>query len=686
MKKSHSFVLMAAGALMSLAGLTACSSSSEVEKVENPNVVYDDQGNAGVKPEFVISFPRSVVSSKTRMGNGETQSGGTYDQFRGMDHIRLIPFNTDAAPTGTSAKFANIMSLTPIQALKKDGVLNYKVFADQYVPVGTKHFLFYGKAIDNTAEADISTIDDKFKFGVIKATGLTDAEYTNPSSIVFSLEQINTSAEQQQNNTIGLSIVTLMTNMANTTVTGVEAPHNAWSTATNAVLSRLYKNFINTTVSSSAAFAAILRMINDGLVRVPATDSERALADKIKEYITNACSTAPVVGSPVTLKTEYAGYPANIGLPDGAARVRWDGSKFVDISANYGVDLKTDITNYVYPAALWYYVSTPLKASSDVESTEYDAQTSWANVIGTVYNTAGAVVDDNTKSVALVNPVQYAVGRIETKVKMGDGTFYDGNGQEVIIGSGYKLKGLLFGGQNSVKFDFTKKGSEQWVIYDRAMAGDIVATKGNTTIANQTLALETEVNKIIYAALELENGGDAFVGADGIIPAGGTFYLTVALDPQAPGSGYDADTKNKIVIKDHVTKVTVTIKNGSQTVDRTNDGTPDVYVFDALGNPIGVNTGDGVTKTVYDINGDGTDDTFILAANGGPGWDTDRDGKVDIPVLRDPSTGNYPVSVHISEGLGNATNGIPDLSTPGVELGTSVDLKWEQGLTLEPSI
>ena len=103
--------------------------------------------------------------------------------------------------------------------------------------------------------------------------------------------------------------------------------------------------------------------------------------------------------------------------------------------------------------------------------------------------------------------------------------------------------------------------------------------------------------------------------------------------------------------------------------------------------PIGVNTGDGETKTEYDINGDGTPDKFITDPDkGGPGWDTDGDGVVDIPVVRDPSTGEYPDNVLVPEGLGNATNGIPNLITPGIELGTSVDLEWKQGLELTPSI
>ena len=163
MKKSHSFALMAVGALMSLAGFSACSSSNDVNEVNNPNVEIDNQGNAGVRPEFVISFPRSVVNG-TRMSDDVTQKGGTTAEFRGMDHIRLIAF--DGVPTGTSDKLGSILSLTSIakNTLKKPGELNYKVYANQFVPVTTKNFLFYGKAIDNTAETDITTMADKFKY------------------------------------------------------------------------------------------------------------------------------------------------------------------------------------------------------------------------------------------------------------------------------------------------------------------------------------------------------------------------------------------------------------------------------------------------------------------------------------------------------------------------------------------
>ena len=102
MKKIQSIALMMAIALTGTVGFTACSS----EDIIDENVVYDSNGNAGVKSEFVISIPRSVVRT-TRMSGAITQNAGTEGQFRGIDNISLIPFSD--TPTGTSEKNADVI-------------------------------------------------------------------------------------------------------------------------------------------------------------------------------------------------------------------------------------------------------------------------------------------------------------------------------------------------------------------------------------------------------------------------------------------------------------------------------------------------------------------------------------------------------------------------------------------------
>ena len=190
MKKNLLNVCSAAIALAGVIGLASCSSKDEVPA----NVVYDNNGTAGVKPEFVISIPRTVVNG-TRMSNEVTQSEGTVAQFRGMDNIRLISFA--GTPTASSTKLSDILGLSAITNLSAPGTVNYKVYADQFVPVGTKNFLFYGKAIDADVDQPITTMNDKFNYGYLTVKGLTDAEFNTPNDIVFSLEQINTSVDKQ---------------------------------------------------------------------------------------------------------------------------------------------------------------------------------------------------------------------------------------------------------------------------------------------------------------------------------------------------------------------------------------------------------------------------------------------------------------------------------------------------------
>lgn len=624
MKKNLSLAWMMGIALTGTVGLVSCSSS---EDEVNPNVTVDDNGVSTVKPEFVISLPRNVVNNDTRMSSAVTQSAGTIAQFRGLDNIHLIPFGE--TPVAGSSKLADIISLSSIgsSGLSRTPNVNYKVYANQPVPVGTSNFLFYAKAIDRGADVDISSMSDKFTYGILKDTGLDNNVFTNPGNVTFSLETINENTDMQLGDPVGQNIVFLLNNLANTVVSGVAAPDNKWSTTTDPKMQKLYNDFIQISVGSSKSLAIMLSRLYFSLPFIQTTSPAYPLAQDIKAQIEAVCTGPLTSGNPAPLNSSYTGYPTNLGLPDGAVRLRWNAGgtpdSFADITADYGRGNTIDITSYVYPPALWYYTNTTIKASDNKESTNYAQAGTWSGVITKVYENAGDKVTTNTESVALVNQVEYGVGRLETSIQMGkedpnDDTkdvtvFYDANGDVINTGSGYTLTGLLIGGQNSVGYDFTPKGNEGWTIYDREVISGIVAKPSanlTATKANQTLALETRPDQQIFLALEFVNGGDEFQGADGIIPAGGTFYMTAILDPTVAEKYGTTDTDgtvlDRIFIQDRFTQVTVIINNGKA------DGT------------------------------------------GG--------------------------------GLGEATNGIPDLTTPGIEVGTSVNIQWKQGLTLTPDI
>ena len=613
MKSIKTLAFAAAVLLAGTAGFTACSSDNE--DVLNPNVIIDENGNASVKPEFVISIPRSVIS--TRMTSDVTQSTGTVAQFRGMDNIQLVPFTQQ--PAAGTEKSSDVIKLTSISSLRMPGQINYKVYADQQVPVGTSNFLFYAKAVDNAAEEAITTMDDKFHYGVLDITGLGN-DFTAPGRVEISLQRINTATDAIAKDAKGQAIVTLLNNIAN--VAG-------WETATNANLAYLYRVFTRLRVCSSDYIAVALSDLYFSAAHVDMDDPDYAVSLALRAAI-EAAGT-PVSNQPMQLKSEYQNFPGVLGLPDGAARIVWDATakQFKDMTAAYSDDFKCNLTQYTYPAALWYYADTPIKASDDIESPEYDQQGSWDDVISSVYGQAGSVVTENTQSVALTKQAQYGVGRLELNIKFGEdgkNKFYDSFGEEVDFSAGFTLTGLLIGGQNTVGYDFTSKGNENVTIYDRDVVSGITALPNTVTgTANHTLALETKTDQVVNIAMEFVNNGPDFHGKDGgIIATGSKFYLAARLDPKS-AVNYKAGELDKIFIQDHVTKLTVTIKNGKSKDDPDFPGTPD------------------------------PDDP-------------------DNPDNPDP------------DGPGGGGPTVPDLGSDTIELGTSVDLEWVEGLILTPEI
>lgn len=618
----------AAALLAGSAGFTSCTSDKDEL---NPNVVVEN-GTVGVRPEFVISIPRSVVS--TRMSADVTQSSGTYSQFRGLDKIRLVPFTTE--PTTGTTKSADVMWLSSIGSLQKPGQLNYKRYASQFVPVGTKYFLLYAKAIDKVAEEDLTDMNDKFKYGVLTSANLDDS-FTTPSAVDIGLERIVEGESAITSNTTGQAILSLLTSIANST-DGTQT----WATTTNATLKALYDDFITMRTYSSSRVAIILSQLYYAASHVDDADPAHNLSLVIRNNVKNAGK--PVSGAPMELKDQYKGFPTSAGLPDGAARMKWNAtSKMFEYNRDpLAPNLNApEPTVYSYPAALWYYVNTPIKASNDLELEDAEAgASSWNEVITNYYDGADSEVTDNTQSVALEKPAQYGVGRLQLNIKMGDNKFFDHKGKQVDLSAGWTLKGVLIGGQNSVGYDFTSKGNENITIYDRDVVSGIVVKPNVTTTVTHTLALESKANQKVKIALELVNNGPAFVGKDGVIHTGATFYMTATLDPTT-ATNYSAGTLDKIFMQDHVTKVTITIKSGTK---YTPGLTPDEPDPDDPDNP--------------------------------PHSDTDPDNPDPDPDVPNP----------YDDGPGGGENGDPDLTSDTVELGTSVDLEWQEGLTLEPEI
>ena len=250
MKKLNNFAFACAIALLSVTGFTACSSGDET--VADPNPTFD--GNS-VKTQFTISLPENI---KMRMASATVQESG----FRGIDQIKLVPYTSTSAIAAGSSANAPLIALSSISAFDNE-TSHSKVYADVALAVGTNHFLFYGKAIDNTADAAIESAADKFKFGTLKVEELTgnpildDVKFT-PVSIYGD----GTTAEKaaiDAGKEVGTNLIAALNDVADAAPTEALSDGNTPKfkevTATqNATINALWNNFKEITTGSSLRF------------------------------------------------------------------------------------------------------------------------------------------------------------------------------------------------------------------------------------------------------------------------------------------------------------------------------------------------------------------------------------------------------------------------------------------------
>ena len=578
MRKFQSFAFAGAIALAGVAGFSACSSDDAVEAPINPT--FDGES---VKAAFAISLPGATG---TRMSAGEAQEGGGISSFLGMKDIYLFPFQSVSDIAGTTIIDKNAISLAVIEktGLNTYQTANKKVYSDVSFDLGVNKFLFYGQAKDTKGE------------GVLNASYLNTKINNNTKvedAIKFTLAQAYNISGDTESPTNILS-----------TLNGIVQKLDASSESDVTALSTSLKDL------TAGSATSVLKALEDLYNSLAKLNKQDVVADYIATGKTLVPSGSAV---PYTLawdNSKVKNYPNTVGLPDGAVALKWDTNQFkYDESTSVeGLNI-TARTNYMKPAALYYFVNSPAMVSNSTHTTELNSTSSddWSS-IQTLY-TEGAVAA-STQSVIIKDEIQYGVACLKSTVKIkANTTLYDsGDGTNpanivTVPNAGYKVTGILVGGQpKTASWDFTSSGSEEYTVYDGVFnKADNVVTYDEACTPNYTLLLETTENLTtgVNVAIELENTGSDFYGKDHkLIPAGSKFYLVGKLvNTNNTGAGAATDTNaNKIFLQDFTTSATFTI---------------------------------GATS------------------------------------------------------LADAYNVIPDLRSPKLEFGLSVDLRWQSGLTFE---
>lgn len=496
--------------LLASAGLASCSSD---------DTFSGSKGQSGepVKTQFAISVPAGKAG---RLAQGIVQ-GQNPAVFRGMDNIQLIPFTTAPAAGGTGQ---TPIALGSILDNELEAGTNAKVYYEVQIPEHTSHFLFYGEAYSATPNAKTD--------GALKATIGESVD-----GIKFELQSIAPDAENNS------EVATLKA--ALNQVAGATGGTTAWKDATSD-LKKYYEALISLKAGSANSIKLALNELKTGITGATATSE-----GDLKTAISNAINAA------LTSITDCT-YPQNVGLPDGAAQLKFEGGKFSYInSENIGNLSYTSMDRFVYPASLYYMANTDIKTADTRLSDQYSKD--WNTCLG-LYNGGGTSVTATTQSVALVDPVKYAVGRFDVAAKFSSDNINDNVGESIAVttGEGITLDGILIGGQKYVDWQFAPvDASEEYTIYDASVTSTELGTADIASkIMAQSLALPTKAGTNVNFALELTNNtGVAFTGVDGIVPNGAKFYLVGQLVPQAKKAG------NQVFAKAYNTKANVTINS-----------------------------------------------------------------------------------------------------------------------------
>ena len=409
---------------------------------------------------------------------------------------------------------------------------------------GVASFLSYGRAPRITPE-------NKAANGSIVETFPVDLA---PKDVRFSLESIS----QKVANTVANSLADYMTQIATATGNSI-----AWKDAPSETLKLIFLNFTNQVEmslggsvlpGSSADIKAYTQALETTLSSLSLTGDDAAIRTAIIAKIE-------------AYNNDWNGFPASIGLPDGAAAIRWNGTEFVAEVSNTSLADINGIDRFAYPAELYYYGNSRIKTSNiDNRKTSYIDQ-DWSNVLAT-YEYDNGVVSPNTTAIAIIEPLQYAVAGLQIKLKKTENNLTDAKGTNVTVGTDkFPLTGIIVGGQMPVAFDFTPTTSypvyseaDMKYVYDNQLPALYLSSEADATLLTNTLVLQTYDNKKVPVALEFINNSDKdFVGVDGIVYKGTKFYLVAEIDPSEFSGDPRTEIRDRVFTQDYTTTLNMKV-------------------------------------------------------------------------------------------------------------------------------
>ena len=481
--------------------------------------------NEGTPEALDLLLSIGKTERLTRQYSDVIQEG---QAFRGLKSLLVIPFTTTGAEQVTANDVPLISTVSGDNTNKVDNK-SYYYFNHCYLMRGTNRVLVYGESAD---------IEGKTTPNLNGKLETTLVDRMLPSDITFNLASIRTTTVVHDD---AQALASYMTAIANT---------DGWSTTDDAQLKGLYLDFIHAESEGTGLMAGSAAHVK-AFVAALKTQLQAIGGDLSNAIIANIDDNSTI---------ESNTYPTSIGLPDGAAALRWTGSAFSVRTETTPLDNINGITRWAYPAELWYYANSGIHTSTtEVPKTTY-GNYEWSYLLSTYYQ-GGPTIVSETQSAAVGEPLQYGVGRLQITLNKITGTLSDAKGDNVtyLTASEFPLTAVIIGGQHTVGFDFKPKGPQSDVdarfIYDTVVG--TADTNGNYTV--NTLVLQSYDNEKVPVILEFQNNtGHQFTGKDGIIYPGTKFYLIAQVDPAGLGEGNYA---NRVFTQDYTTKMTMMVNS-----------------------------------------------------------------------------------------------------------------------------
>ena len=513
----------------------------------------DSDGQKAGQPvmvDFAFTFSSSPSPSKTRQSTEVVQPNDA-STFRLPETMRIITM------IGENPSESDFNWETPV--IKTNPQARFYYTNNCHINTGVNRCLVYGKPVDMTKDGVATNVYNGVIHENFPASIATAADI---AAINFSLVPMYNSEDYTEEKNTGKNgiptaastLAGYLTEVANTT---------GWSGSVNAAIQELRQKFLskdNVLPGSAASVKAWLKALATAALRMKDTgsysDEENTLLTAIQ---TNATNKAEAITSSVT-------YPRNINLPDGAAALRWEEGETAAFQPKMETTTLDDIntvSRFAYPASLYYFVNSGISTSMETvdyaavyesaNTTADPAKTAWSYVLD--HFTDGTTVEGGTSSVALTNPVQYAVGQLQVNVMASSSTLKDNDNNDVALGT-YKfpLTGIIVGGQRQVDYEFNQTDNFEAnvkFLYDSQVESYTLNT--TSRLGCKTLVLQSLDEEPVDIVLEFENNNDdlTFTGFNGWYVYPHTrFYLVGKIM---------VSKDERVFTKDHITTVNLTV-------------------------------------------------------------------------------------------------------------------------------